>query len=174
MFCWKQTLERVLDIQKDYKWNPINSKMILSHGHPRQCSTGLHQTSLVFVVKELLVVFRLILGTSSDLCQFGVASLFLLDHVTTTDLCLMFTIELDCWYPDNEEQTHPRGTTYKQVPNTLSLLSSFPYFWLVGWLDRQMKDLRTLNKVDFEKNSKSTHLFPLMAANEWQQPLHQQ
>ena len=68
----------------------------------------LHWSSLVFAgscwsslhrqkdTKELLMVSWLILGASADLCRFGGALKFLLDGAATTNLCLVFTVELDC------------------------------------------------------------------------------
>ncbi|EDL99963.1 rCG63386 [Rattus norvegicus] len=45
---------------------------------------------------RMSLIFQLIPATFADLYQFGGAFQFLLDHVTATDLCLVFAIELDC------------------------------------------------------------------------------
>jgi hypothetical protein len=67
----------------------------------------LHWVLLVFsgekCAKEFLVMFCMILVASVDSCRFSRALLFLLDSTTGSDLCLVFAIELACWYPINEE-----------------------------------------------------------------------
>ena len=74
------------------------------------------------------MIFRLTLAASLDVCQFGGALTFLLDQAAATDSCLVFAIELDCWYPDNEDLDRPQGTSSKQVHHTLFLLPFFlPY-----------------------------------------------
>lgn len=70
---------------------------------------------------------------------------FLLIQATATDFCLMFAIRLDCWYLGNKELLLNRFTT----PFFYKLLSSLPPD---GGLEGRLKQLRTLNKVDFEKN----------------------
>ena len=55
-----------------------------------------------------------------------VFQLLLLTHSTTKDGCLVFAIELDCWYPDNQEVNLSQGTTSKQVHSILFLLTIFP------------------------------------------------
>jgi hypothetical protein len=57
----------------------------------------------------------------------------------------MFAIRLDCWYLGNKELLLNRFTT----PFFYKLLSSLPPD---GGLEGRLKQLRTLNKVDFEKN----------------------
>jgi hypothetical protein len=52
-------------------------------------------------------ILRLILASSADSYRFGGALLFLLDFATATDSCLVFAIELDCWYPNKKERNHP-------------------------------------------------------------------
>lgn len=45
---------------------------------------------------------RLTLATSTDSCQFGRTLQSLLDQMAAVDLCLVFAVGLDCWYPDEE------------------------------------------------------------------------
>ena len=76
----------------------------------------LRWSSLVFAglhfvekcTKDLLMLFQLILATPADSCRFGGALPFLLDYTNTTDSCLVFAIELDCYYPDSKERNRPK------------------------------------------------------------------
>lgn len=81
--------------------------------------------------KELPVLFLLILPTPMDSCQFGGSCswedlLFLLDHAASTDLSLVFSIELDCLYPDNKEWNHPKEVLIPRYTTPFSYLCSFP------------------------------------------------
>ena len=52
MLCWKQTLEKMHDVQTEQKWTPPNththSERMLLHCYAMQCFSGLHWSSLVF------------------------------------------------------------------------------------------------------------------------------
>jgi hypothetical protein len=110
--------------------------------------TGLHWTSFhrEKCTKELLLVFQSILATSADLCPFGGALLFLLDRDTSTDLYVVFSIKLDCWYSHSESET-----TSKHIHHTLFLLNILFPLLLVSGVEGRVKCLRTLNKVGSEK-----------------------
>lgn len=111
-FFWKleQMLERVHDVWKEHKWSPTNSERISLHWYTVQCFADLCWFSLrrQKCTKELLKVFQLILATSPDSCRFGRTFLFLMDQVSATDLCLVFAIGLDHWYPDNKDWKCPK------------------------------------------------------------------
>jgi hypothetical protein len=103
-----------------------------------------------------LLVFtsQLILATSADSHPFGRVLLFLLDSVAATDLCLVFLIELGCWYPDNELWNCPDELllTCSQNPFPINLL--FPLL-LVSGLEERFKHSRILNTVGFGKKKKN-------------------
>lgn len=67
------------------------------------------------------MVFWLIVAASMDFCPFDRALWFVLDQTSTAALCLVLAIELDCWYPNNNEWNCPQRTTSKQVYNSLFL-----------------------------------------------------
>jgi hypothetical protein len=68
------------------------------------CNASLVLAGLHFIERNAPknFLFWLILATSTDSCQFGKALRLLRDQATATDLCLVFAIVLDGWYPDNE------------------------------------------------------------------------
>jgi hypothetical protein len=141
MLCWKQTLEQARDVYKEYKWNPINNKRTLLDCYTSPCFTsspvftGLCWSSLPRekCAKELLLVFQLLLA----------ALLFLLDRTTTTDSCLVFAIELDCWYSDHRQWTCLKELLINRSTKTLSLLIFFlPYLWSVSGLEWRLKHLK--------------------------------
>jgi hypothetical protein len=59
------------------------------------------------------------------------------------DLCLVFAIGLNCWYPDNEEWDCPKEL--QQNPFSIDLL----LLHLVSGLERRLKHLRTLNILSY-------------------------
>jgi hypothetical protein len=67
------------------------------------CSSGYREKH----TNEFLVVCQLILVASPVMCQFCVALLFLLNLTAITNVFL-YAIELNCWYPNNEECNHPK------------------------------------------------------------------
>ena len=136
IFFQKQTLERAHDAQKEYKQIPYSEgcSCIATPCHTSLVFTGLH-----FVRKkhanEIFVVFRLILSTSTDSCQFGVTLLFRLNHACATDSCLVFAIELDYWYPDNEQWNCPKEVLLYRPKTLFSCQPSFPPTSLVSELE---------------------------------------
>jgi hypothetical protein len=76
----------------------------------------------------------------------------------------VFAIELGCWYPGNRKWYRPKIVGFKQVHNTLFLLTFFFSLTSGRWVRREVeafKNLvvldRVLNKVGFEeKKTKPT------------------
>jgi hypothetical protein len=101
---WMQEHLRAPDSWKECKWNSTKRERILLHCYTVQHLSKLRWPSLhkVKCAKEHLVVFQLTLVASTDSCWFSRALLFLLDHASPCDLCLMFAIELECWYYGKE------------------------------------------------------------------------
>jgi hypothetical protein len=57
---------------------------------------------------------------------------FLQDWSSAAGSCVMFAMGLNCWYPDNEDWTHPQWTHSKQVYFPCVLITFiFYYFWWV-------------------------------------------
>ena len=141
MFFWLQTLERILEICKEYnttdsKWHshiclPFDSFLIFSD----LPLSWLHRKKHI---KEFLVVFYLLPTTFIDSCQLSIALWFLHNWFTASDSCLVFAnwtgllllicvwcFGLDCWYPDNEDCYCLQRTTSKHVPIPLVLITIF-------------------------------------------------
>lgn len=85
------------------------------------------------------------------------ACLVLLDYATTVALNLRTLFELHCCYPDNEGWNCPQRSTSKQVYIPIVLLPISSPLPLDSELEAELKDLRMLIKVGFEK-SKPTYL----------------
>jgi hypothetical protein len=73
------------------------------------------------------MVSWLMLASSTGSWQIIRALLLLVDHVADVNLYLLFAIELDYWYPDNEGQNHfeELRVNRSQLPFPISL-SLFP------------------------------------------------
>lgn len=160
MFCWKQTLEKLCDVWKEYKYNPTNREDALALlYHAMLCFlVGLPWshffTCLNFIERNVPKTF--FSWYSSGFW------LLLLTHAKSVEpwyFCwieppLYWTGLLVFWQLRLES---PQGTTSKQVynpPFPINLHSPLP---LVSGLEGTLKCLRMLNKVDFEK-SKPTRM----------------
>jgi hypothetical protein len=66
--------------------------------------------------------------------------------------CLVFAIELDCWYPDNKGW----NCTKKLLLNRFTKAFHINLFRLplISGLEKKMMCSRTLNKVGFEEEKK--------------------
>ena len=136
LFCWSGLLRETMMFGKSINGTPRIVKgcscitsCAASHWPSLavQCFAGLRWSSphREKHTEELLMVLRLTLATSADSCFFGRALRSLLDLVTTTDLCLVFAIEQDYWYPVNKEGNHPKELFLNRPTNPFSYQPCF-------------------------------------------------
>lgn len=137
-FLLRQTLERMHDLWKGYKYNPTNGEQQPCIGLP--CNVSLFFTNLWLSwlsreihAKELLVIFWLLLAASTDLFQFSGALRYILDPGVATDLYLVLAnyigllllicvwyFGLGFWNSDNEDWNGPRELLLNQCTSPLS------------------------------------------------------
>lgn len=126
---------------------PRKSEMMLLHHDSVQCFPGLPS---LLVLPDLHFSsysswFSMLLLTCANYLM------SLMDQPAATDLCFVFSIGLDCWYPDHKEWSHPKELFQKQAHKPLVLLTFFlPNY--SQWVRREAEDSITLNKVGLEKS----------------------
>jgi hypothetical protein len=137
MFCWNRCLRGYVMFRRNTDITPQGVR-------GWSCISSTCNTLLVFTdlplswlcrekyIKELSVVFWLLLLTSLNSCLFGWALQFLLDQDTATGsssgfsnftglwlLICVWCFVLDCWYPDSEDWIAPKKVHLNRTASPL-------------------------------------------------------